>query len=193
MRHLDGIFRKTNQVICLVQPVLAFIGADRLIDLIERRVAEILQLFQFQGLRLAAYSRINTSAVSLSGRADNIHKLLSVAIHIRLTNRPEKIQGLFADLHIALDQLAQESHIPTHVTQRHHRCAVAHQCIVCIIPFGTERVHPDTRFGNEIRQFGQQRNQQLIRHRSPIDLSLLVQNQFGVRAHLRYQRHDTLV
>ena len=127
--------------------------------------AEILHFLQFHRLHLAAKAFIHFRPVLLPCRTDDIGKLLGVTIRIGMTDSAQEIQGLRTNLYIGLNERLQERHISTHVTQRHHRCTVTHQRIVRIVPFGTEGIHPYTGVGYEVRQFGEQRDQQFIRHR----------------------------
>ena len=68
----------------------------------------------------------------------------------------QELHGLHANRNIVRQQGLQESHIAAHITERHHRCAITHQGIIGIVPFGTQGIHPYAGIRHKIRQFGQQ-------------------------------------
>ena len=136
MADLDIVVREADEVICLIQSVRPFVGANRIVDLMQRSGAELLQFGLLERLHLAAETGIDLVTVRLAGRADDVNELLGIAIRVRVTDRPQEVQGLGTDLHIGLNELLQERHVAAHVTERDHGRAVTHQGVVGIVPFG---------------------------------------------------------
>ena len=111
----------------------------------------------------------------------------------RFVNGSEEVCRLNANRDIICDELLQEGHIATHVIQGHHRCTVSYERIISIVPFGTQGIHPYTGIGNEVRQLGQQRDEQFIRHRCATRTVVLIQDPFGFLSHLRHEGHDLVM
>ena len=62
----------------------------------------------------------------------------------------------------AIIELNEEGHEAAHVVERYHRGAVAYQSIVGIVPLWAQGVHPYTCLGNEVAEFGEQRDKQFL-------------------------------
>ena len=176
-------FGETDQIVCFVQSVGSFVRANGIVYLSQGSAEELLHLVSLHRHMLTAQSSINAGAVAFTRVADNIGELPPVAVHIGMADSAKETHSLFAELYIFLHQPLQESHVTPHVAKRHHGRAVTHQRVIGIVPFRTKRVHPYTGFGNEIRQFGQQRDQQLVRHRGMPHMSVPVQQQLTVCTH----------
>ena len=186
LHTLTGL-RKADKVVRLIQAVLPLVGADRSIYALQRICQECLYLFSRHGLPVAAYSAIHPCAVLFARKTCCIYIPAAGFTRLQgLMNSRQKIRSLCTYRNIRGNKGLQESDIAAHIIERHHRSAVTYQRIIRIVPFRTQRIHPYARIRNKIRQFGQQRNKQLVRHGGPAHLLLLVQNQFGICAHLRH-------
>ena len=78
----------------------------------------------------------------------------------------EEVESFVSYLHIGLNELLEESHIAAHIAESDHGSAVAHQGIVGIIPLGSQGIHPNAGIRNEVRELGEERDEQFIRHGS---------------------------
>ena len=58
--------------------------------------------------------------------------------------------------------LVEQLQIPAKVGQGDHREPEADQCVVRVVPFRPLRVHPDATVWNEVRQFAQGRDEELL-------------------------------
>ena len=74
MGDLNIVVRELNQVIRLIESVLAFVGANRRIDNLQCVRQERLHFRQGNGLLLAAYLFINARTIVLSGLTDCVDK-----------------------------------------------------------------------------------------------------------------------
>ena len=69
------------------------------------------------------------------------------------------------------------------VTQGHNGNTGPYKCIVRIIPLGSLGVHPDTRIGDEVGYFGEQRDQDLFGKIDLVDLTARRGHQTTIRPH----------
>ncbi len=82
----------------------------------------------------------------------------------------------------ALQGLLEKGHEAVQVIQRDHRGPVAHQGIVCIVPFWSLGVEPDAGFRNEIGHLGQDRCQNLLQEVYMVNLFAVGPQQRAVGA-----------
>ena len=70
-------------------------------------------------------------------------------------------------------QLPAKEQVSSKVTERHHREPVTGEGVVGVVPFGALGVHPDSAVDHQVRELGENRNQQLFGERNVIDLTVI--------------------
>ncbi len=79
-----------------------------------------------------------------------------------------------------LQQSSQKIQIAAQVTKRDHRDPAAGQSVIGVVPFGPLGVHPDPTIQHQIRQLGQDRDQQLFQQIDMVNPTLTIGQKLAV-------------
>ena len=90
-------------------------------------------------------------------------------------------------------EFAQHLHEAVDIANGNHRCAVAYEGIVGIVPFGAKGVHPYTCTGDMVREFGKQRHEQFLCTCDEHRLAVMTKEQTCVLTILGNKGEDTLM
>ncbi len=206
--HGGGVER--DEIISMVEAVGAFGDSDRGIEIGLHLTQELLQEVGTQLDFLARVACIDCLTVGLARHADRIDKAAASFVgegkgcactlgvvsgksrrHITQEHYHLAGQGI-GSIHARV-QLLEERHEAAHIIERDHRRAIAHEGVVSIVPLGAERIHPNTRLGNEIAQLGEQRDKNLLREGNEQRLTVFARNEARVLTVGGKQGEDMLV
>ena len=90
-------------------------------------------------------------------------------------------------------EFAQHLHEAVDIANGNHRCAVAYEGIVGVVPFGAKGVHPYTCTRDVVREFGKQRHKQFLCTCDEHRLTIMTKQQPCVLTILGNEGEDTLM
>ena len=195
----DAVARNLHQVVGVIEAVRPPVGANRVVDVPQRHVAEGADLRDAQPrLPSGKPVRVKPGPVVAPHVAQIVKNSLAVPVRNRSAEQARvPFQGFrhaaksLGDFRGNLDlrrfQTAEnppaEGQEPPQKVERHHRDAGAHQRIVGVVPLRPLRVHPQAGFGDVVEQPRQHQHQQLLGQVHAIRRAVRARQSLSVRAH----------
>ena len=187
------------------QAVRPAIAGNAMVDMRQCQFNELLNSSCLQPGFPAGKPHAGVFAIRFAGGPEAVHYRFSLrrrAIGVfdwpvvpeHVLDGAEKFQhfgrdGVSVDAVICQDG-RQQPDIPAQVAQRYHRKPVAHQRVVCVIPFGALGIHPDAAPGHEIPDLDQGWQQQLLQEVDPADRPVRQYRELAVAAHRLHPAGD---